>query len=164
MYSVLLHNKRPNEHLIQDDDDTIRFISSWDNLYAIQEAGHDLADLFAQLSGGALPAKGILDTLICCINDIDGEEVKEAQKESVCKCIIEQYGLQEASIVARMMLTATLIGAKKNYQIQQGQLIRSFIPSQSMSLRKAGLLWVATSLISAVVVCLIFKYSGMLTF
>jgi len=159
-----LHRKRKNEHLIQDDEETIRFVASWDNLFATQEAGNDLSELFSLLSGGAMPAKGILDVLVCTIADIDGDEVKESDKEQKCKDIIEHYGLQEASVIARMMLTASMIGAKKNYQIQQGQLIREFIPSRSMSLRKAGLLWVALSMSSAVAVCLIFKYSEMLIF
>lgn len=153
--------RKPNQEVFQDEDRELVFVADFGFLVALNTMGRDVAYVFADLVQGLMPPEDIKNVLECAVQTDEGEE------EGAVVGLINRYGLQECSILARLLLSHALIGDIKKSQVTATEktrsLLDSLIPSRWENLRKLGLLWAGISLTSAGLVCLIFKYSGLLT-
>lgn len=147
-------SKNPNEEIFIDGDESLRFVADFGVMNALGDIGHDVNRLFSILSNGDMPVREIKDILVCSISDID-----EHKKESVVIDLINRHGLQEASIIAQMMLSHGLLGSVKKSMLARRELVRGildlFHPSPSTSLKRVGLLWGVMCVISTALACLI---------
>lgn len=154
--------RRANEEIFQDGDRSIRLVADFGFLESLNSLGRDVAIIFAGLSEGELNPTDIKNIIVCALVDIDGDEVKESDLEGVTEDLIERYGLQECSVMARILLSYALIGDIKKLGAGRAAkyqaIIDQFLPSQSISLKKVGLLWAVNCMTSAALVCLIFSY------
>lgn len=150
-----------NQEFIKDGDTEYCFAGNFDMLESLEGKGHDLADIFNTISSGSLPLTAITDTLAASLHTIDNEEPAELSKIDTVKTIIEKYGLQEAAMIARMMLSYAMVGSVKKHQMDRDEMIQGMmsqiIGSQSMSLKKRGFVWMALSVYSVFLACLTFS-------
>lgn len=153
--------RRPNEEVVLDGDKELKFSSDFGFLQALNTLGRDVAQVFADLAGGLMPPADVRNVLQSSIQGHDGEE------EAAAVDLINRFGLQECAILARLLLSHALIGDKKKSQMlgmeKTRALLDSLLPSRLENLKRLGWLWAAISLTSAGLVCLIFKYSGLLS-
>lgn len=152
---------------IKDGADEYTFISDFDFLEALEDRGHCLSALFGNLSGGLLPLKPICDVLECSLSELNRTPINETSKADMIKVIIDRHGLQEAAMIARAMLAYSMVGSLKKSQIDRDEMIKGMleqiIGSESMTLKKRGLLWMGHWLSSAALTCLIFSVYSLLT-
>ena len=156
--------KRFNQAEFEDDGVTIVFSADFGAARQINELGRDLSLIFIDLENGLFPVEDIRSVLISCLESVGGQEKIEGEKESYIEYIISKHGIQECSIVARLLLSHALLGDKKKLQTLRAgevrEVIMNLIPSQSKNLLLVGLFLAATSLISTGLVCVIFKFFG----
>ena len=130
----------------------------------INEMGRDVQLIFVDLSNGLMPAEDIRNVMIAGLVSVDGEDLVDSEIEPYVEYLISEYGLQECSIIARLLLSHALIGDKKKLQTLRVEEVRevmmNLMPSQSKNLPLLGLFLVATSLISVTLLCVIFKFFG----
>lgn len=150
-----------NVEFIKDGDTEYCFAGDFDMLEKLEAKGHDLAEIFNTLCTGALPLTAITDTLIASLKTINSEPPQELSKSGTIKQIIEKYGLQEAAMIARMMLSYAMVGSVKKHQMDREEMIKGMmsliIGSESMSLKKRGCVWMVHWISSALLACLIFS-------
>ena len=148
--------RRPNQETIQDGDKEVSFVADFGFLVELNEMGRDVAFVFQDLASGLMPPAEVKNVLVCAIEHGGEEEVID---------IINRYGLQECSILARLLLSHALIGDIKKSQVsgmeKNRTLLDSLIPSRWENLRKLGWLWMAITASSTALVCLIFSYYGL---
>ena len=150
-----------NLEYIKDGKTEYCFAGNFDMLEKLENTGHDLAGIFNELSSGALPLLTISNILAASLQSKDAVNVLETDKAELIKSIIDRYGLQEAGIVARLMLSYSMVGSVKKHQMDRDEITRGLmsqiIGSESMSLKRRGLLWMAHWASSVVLACLIFS-------
>ena len=150
-----------NLEYIKDGETEYCFAGNFDMLEKLENTGHDLAGIFNELSTGALPLLTISNILAASLQSKDAVDVLETDKSELIKSIIDRYGLQEAGIIARMMLSYSMVGSVKKHQMDRDEIIKGLmsqiIGSESMSLKKRGLVWMALWGFSVLQTCLIFS-------
>lgn len=159
---LLRSKKRKNEELITDGDKTLRFVADNGFGKAVNAlGGKDISRVFTGLSSGELDVQDIENVIVCSLVDIDGEPVKEAEKVGIAQYIIDEYGLQECHQLCWLLLSHLMLGEKKSSKIaikERNRVMMDAIAGPSMSLKKAGLLWVAKLTVSTVLACMISSY------
>lgn len=158
-------------HLIETFIDEEREISytfsaTFDFLRRLNDKGENSAQVFAELSSGSMDSKRVLNTMSSCISDVNGEPVNDAIRDKVCIEIIENFGLQESSILACTMLSKAMVGNIKLKKIQGGKQTKAILDQLFPPLRlkdfwRAGSLWTGLSMISGGLGFLIFRYFTM---
>lgn len=155
--------KRHNQVDFKDDDKIVIFAGDFDMARQINEAGRDVQAIFIDLSNGLIPAEDIRNVMIAGLVSVNGTDLPYSEIEDYIEYLISEYGLQECSMIARLMLSHALLGDKKKLQTVRAEEVRGMItdliPSQSKNLPLLGLFLAVTSLISAGLVWLISKYS-----
>ena len=150
-----------NLEYIKDGETEYCFAGNFDMLEKLESTGHDLAGIFNELSSGALPLLTISNILAASLQSKDAVNVLETDKAEIIKSIIDRYGLQEAGIIARMMLSYSMVGSVKKHQMDRDEitkgLMSQIIGSESMSLKKRGLVWMGHWLTSVFLACLTFS-------
>ena len=150
---------KPNEEIFIDGDRAIRFVANFGMLEALNNFGTDPSMVFSDLSIGNLNPVYIKNVMSSSVLDIDNDILSESVKDDLVIELINKYGLQECSIVARMLLTHGLIGDIKKSESalaeQRGLLHEMLIPSTSQNSMKVFYLWAAMSLTSTALACLI---------
>lgn len=157
----------PNEELFEDGDRTIRFVADFGFSKSVCLMGRDITLIFSDLASGLLPVEDIANIIICAVVDIDGDEVKEAEKQALAEGLIALYGLQQCHQLAWILLSHIMIGEKKSSEIDVQQrremMLKNLIPGQSTNSKKVGLLWAAVWLSSTLAACMSFSFYSLLT-
>ena len=156
--------KRHNQTDFDDNGKIAIFAGDFDMARQIDQAGRDIQLIFTDLSNGLMPAEDIRNVLAAGLVSLDGKDLVDVENKDYIEYLISEHGLQECSIVARLILSHALIGDKKKLQTVKvneiREVIMNLIPSHSKNMLLLGSFLVVTSLISAGLVCLIFKYFG----
>lgn len=141
--------------------------ATWEFLERLERKQKDLIKCFNSLMSGGLPALIIKDTISCSLKSINNEPVKDAEREDIAKEIIENFGLQEASLLARDMISRAMVGNIKKSQMEEGQkvtaLMDQLLLSKSTPFWKFGLGWAILLTASGAVGYLSSKLPMMLT-
>jgi len=150
-----------NLEYIKDGETEYCFAGNFGMLEKLESKGHDLAGIFNELSTGALPLEAIKNVLAASLHTKDAAEVLETDKPDLIESIIDRHGLQEAAMIARMMLSYSMVGSLKKQQLDRSEITKGImsqvIGSESMSLRKRGLVWMGLWSFSILQTCLIFS-------
>ena len=162
-----MNKSRECEEIVTDQDagKSYRFAGTFGCIRMLSLAGRDPSLIFADLADGLLPPEEIKNVIKFSIEQVDGVDIDDMERESIAIEFIERSGLQDASLLARMMMTHAMIGAVKKKSIRTQEQIESLIPSPSLSrwriIMKLGSLWVGTLVMatagSTALVCTIIK-------
>lgn len=151
--------RKPNEEIFEDGDKVYTLAADFGFLVAVANYGRDPSDIFTDLANGLTPPEDVRNVLISCFKDVD-----DSKKEFLAEDLINRYGLQECSIMARVMLSHAMIGDIKKLAIDRDQTLKSLTDliegSRLTSLCKLGLLSAGITIISTMLVCGIFKFFG----
>ena len=153
--------RKPGEEIFEDGDKHVRLVADFGFLIAVNSYGRDVAMIYTDLSNGLMPADDVRNVLVSAAADIpDGERAEYIED------LITRYGLQECTVMARVMLSHAMIGDVKKSALDRAEVVRglmdSLLNTQSMTFRKAGLLWAGTVTVSTLLACLIIKHTGLL--
>lgn len=147
----MINKRSANEEVFRVGDKAVRLVADFGFLTAVNSHGHEVSKAYVDLSSGDISPIVVRDVLACAMVDID-------DCQAFAESIIEEYGLQECAIMAQIMLSHAMIGDAKKRSIAKREAMASvldqMIPSQSTSLRKAGLLWAACFVISTAAACM----------
>lgn len=153
---------KPNEEIFEDGDRALRFVADFGMLEAVNSFGTDPAEIFAVLSEGLMSPQHTKNVMVSALADIDNVPVSEGKKDETVIDLINRYGLQECSMVARLLLTHALIGDIKKSESavaqQRSLLTESLSLSRSETFWKVFLLWAAMCGTSTLAVCMIFRH------
>ena len=162
-----MNKLRECEEIITDKDagKSYRFAGTFGFIRTLAFAGRDPSFIFADLADGLLPPEEIKNVIKFSIEQVDGTDIEDIDREAAAIEFIERAGLQDASLLARMMMVHAMVGAVKKKNLRQRELIESLIPSPSLSrwriIMKLGSLWVGTLALatagSTALVCMIIK-------
>lgn len=148
--------RKPNQEVFKDGDKDIILVADFGFLEAVNSYGTDVSVLYSELSNGLLPAGKIRNVLMSAMSD-DIED-----KKTFTEDLIVRYGLQECGIMASVMLSHAMIGDVKKCAIERKEelasALESLTGSRSMSLKKAGCLWMAQLTILTLLACSISKF------
>lgn len=119
--------------------------ATWDFLERLERKQKDLIKCFNSLMSGGLPASVIKDAISCSLIDINGEKVNDAQRDEAAIEIIQRFGIQEASLLAREMVSRAMVGDIKKSQMEAGEKVKNLLEqlllSPSMPFWKRGSAW-----------------------
>ena len=150
-----------NLEYIKDGETEFCFAGNFGMLEKLESKGHDLAGIFNELSSGALPLTAITNVLAASLHTQNAVEILETDKSDLIESIIDRYGLQEAAMIARMMLSYSMVGSVKKQQLDRNELTKGIMTQvigfESMSLKKRGLVWMGLWTFSIIQTCLIFS-------
>lgn len=137
--------------------------ATWGFLERLKRNHRSLNDVYTSLMGGELNPDYIKNVISSSLESVNSEEVNDAKRQAVAVEIIEKFGLQEASILARDMISRAMVGKLKLAQIERNQTTTSLMnqlcqSSKSRPSWKALSLWVAVAMTSGALGCLIFNY------
>ena len=150
-----------NLEYIKDGKTEYCFAGNFEMLERLESKGYDLAAIFNELSSGLMHLSTISDVLSSSMHTKNDAKVLETDKADLVKSIIDRYGLQEAAMIARLMLSYAMVGSIKKHQLDRGEMLSGLMSqitdSKSMSLKRRGLVWTALCTFFIVQVCLIFN-------
>lgn len=156
--------------IVIDEEREISYTVSatWGFLERLQRKHKSLNMVFASLTSGDLNPDYIKDTVTSSLTHINSEPVNDAQREKTAIEMIERFGLQEVSLLARDMISRAMIGDIKKSQLANQEEVQSLMSQLYPSLKssrfyKAGSLWIMASVISGVVGSMIFNWLMMPT-
>lgn len=137
-----------------------KFAGTFGFIERLAVLGKDPAYIFEELSSGSLPPTHIKNVLSCALETIDGKDIiGDNDKSDVVERFIEAAGLQDSSLIARIMMSHAMIGSIKKKKMREGEEIESlFLKSKNFRLRnlkRAGLSLAVITLISAIVISMI---------
>lgn len=155
-----------NLEYIKDGETEYCFAGDFDMLEALEGKGYDLSTVYRLVSEGSLKIQLITDVICASLRQVDKKDINETSKADIARAIIERHGLQEVSMICHLMLNHTMVGSKKKSQIDKDQMIHGMmdqlIGSESMTLKKRGLLWMGQCAISATLACTIISLLNLL--
>lgn len=144
--------RKPNEEIFMDGDRELILVADFGFLESVNSFGRDVSLIYSDLAGGLMPPQDVRNVIVSSIQLEDSENKEEFVESLICR-----YGLQECAIMASVMLTHAMIGDVKKLAIERREELRSALGkmtgTNSESLRKAGLLWVAALVISTALAC-----------
>jgi len=158
-----MNRQRECEEIVSDVDagKSYRFAGTFSFIRMLSLAGRDPSLIFADLAEGLLPPEEIKNVIKFSIVQIDDVDIQDQKRESTAVEFIERAGLQDSSLLARMMMSHAMIGAIKKKHIRQKEAIQGalFKSSRShwMTFVKAGSLWMGSLVISTTAACMIFS-------
>ena len=156
-----MNKNRECEEIVTDEDagKSYRFAGTFGFIRKLSLAGRDPSFIFADLADGLLPPEEIKNVIKFSIEQIDGTDIEDTDREDAAIEFIERAGLQDSSMIARHMMAHAMIGAIKKKQLRLNETIQGAIlkPNHSpwIAIAKAGLLWVASLAISTTAACMI---------
>lgn len=134
--------------------------ATWGFLDSLEVKHKSLNKVFSSLTSGELNPLYIKDVIECSLVKVNNEEVNEAQRKKTAIEIVERFGLQECSILAREMVSRAMIGEIKKKSLEENLKLKTMMnqlfPSSKLNLfTPLGLLWVTIAIASGVVGSLI---------
>lgn len=156
-----MHKERLCEEVATLNGVAYKFAGTFGFIEKLALKGRDPAFVFDDLSSGLLPPTHIKNALSCALVAVDGEDITTGHDDLI-ESFIEEAGLQDASLVARVLMSHAMIGSvKKKKMIDGEELTELHLKSKnflSKNLKKAGLLLVAITAISAALVLMTSYY------
>lgn len=163
----MMNRQRECEEIVTDKEagKSYRFAGTFNFIRMLSLAGRDPAFIYADLIDGNLPPDEIKQVIMFSMEQINGEDVPDQDREEEAVELIERSGLVDASLLARIVMSHAMIGAIKKKQIRQNETLQGIIYKQNRShwknLLKAGFVLVgslvAMTAASTVLVCMIIK-------
>lgn len=160
-------------HLTETFIDEEREISysveaTWSFLERLKAKHRSLNGVYISLSSGELNPEYIKDVIASSVISVNSEFVNDAQRDKVAIEIIERFGLQEASMFAREMISRSMVGDIKKSQLDRNletkSIMSQLLPSLKLShFWKVGLAWITVSILSGVLGSWIFSWLTMHT-
>lgn len=150
----MMNKQRECEEIVTDKDagKSYRFAGTFGFIRQLSLAGRDPALIFADLADGLLPPEEIKNVIKFSVEQVDGVDVADIDRESVAIELIERAGLQDSSIIARKMMAHAMMGDIKKKQLLLQETIQGaiFKPNHSpwTVIAKAGLLWVGSLVVA----------------
>lgn len=155
-----MHKSRECEEVATLDGVAYKFAGTFGFIERLAIKGRDPAYIYDDLSSGLLPPIHIKNALSCSLEAVDGVDILEGQ-DDVIVSFIEAAGLQESSMVARVLMSHAMIGSVKKKQIRLDEELkglemktRNFL---STNLGKVGLSLAVISLILVALACMNFN-------
>lgn len=157
-----MHKVRRCEEVVGGNGKQYRFAGTFGNIEAASFLCGDPAEVFLELAEGATPPTTIRSIILCCIEDVDGEPVTDNTRDDFATEFVEDFGLQDCSLLARHLLTHAIVGNVKKKQIDRGEKLEGLRRKLRLSILTAsgrrGWSLAALLLILAGLACTIFRY------
>ena len=130
-----MNKTRECEEVVSDPDTGKKYLFAGSFLFIrmLAFAGRDPAFIFEDLAAGKLPPEEIKNVIKFSLEKINGEEVADEDREQAAIDFVEQAGLQDASMVARLMMGHAMVGGIKKKQIRLQETITGAIMKQNRS-------------------------------
>jgi len=163
-YRAMMNRARECEEIITDTDTgkQYRMAGTFGFVRALSLSGRDPSLIFADLADGLLPPEEIKNVIKFSIVQVDGVDIEDGDRENSAIDLVESAGLQDASLLARMMMSHAMIGKIKKKHLDQNQAAQSIVKPLNNSRWKIFTL-VGLSLAGSLagliaLACMIFKY------
>ncbi len=156
----MMNKSRECEEIVTETDSgkSYRLAGNFGFIRMLAMAGRDPSFIFEDLANGLLPPEEIKNVLKFAIVQVDGEDIKDEDREAQAVTLVEAAGLQDCSLLARMMMSHAMVGAIKKKQIAQNETIQGAIISPNHSRWKTfsllGLLLGAPLILSTIAICI----------
>ena len=129
--------------------------ATWGFLSSLGNKHKSIDSVFQSIMSGSLNPEMIKDVIECSLTHVNNEEVNDAKRHKVAVEIIERFGIQEASALARDMISRAMIGDIKKKSLEENLKLQSLMdqlfPNSKLShFWSRGLLWVMTAALSGV--------------
>lgn len=136
--------------------------ATWGFLQLLSVRRKNLNDVFMSLANGELNPNLIMDVISCSLIKVNNDEINEAKRDKTALEIIERFGLQESSMIAREMISRAMVGDIKKKQLDQNLKVKALVDqiyqgSRLKTFYLLGSLWVTTLISSGLVAYLISK-------
>ena len=138
-----------------DEDREIAYKCSatWGFLHNLELKHKSLDKVFQSVMSGELEPRMIKDVIECSLTHVNNEEVNDAQRGKVAIDIIERFGIQEASALARDMISRAMIGDIKKKSLEENLKLQTMMDQLFPDLKLShfwsrGLLWVVIAVLS----------------
>ena len=158
-----MNKVRECEEIVTDAEagKSYRFAGTFGFVRKLSLAGRDPSFIFSDLAEGLLPPDEIKNVVKFSLEQVDGEDVADVDLDAAAIEFIERAGLQDSSVLARIMMTHAMVGAikKKQIRLHEATMGAIFKPNRShwKTFAFLGLLWMGSLAISAALACMIFK-------
>ena len=163
-FSLVL-KRSENEEIVSGNGHEYKFTGTLGGAETLSLIGNDVMLVLAGLQSGLLNVTDIKNCIKCFITHRDGSKVDENDLDDIVVEFIEDFGLQECSVLARMLITYAVIGNLKKKQIANQETTTTIIEKLSLSRstisRKLGWLLGGGLAISATLVCAILYVSNL---
>lgn len=162
-----MNKQRECEEIVKipDTGRSFRLAGTWGFARELDVNDNDLTFLYNDLVEGSLPPDKIKDVIKFALIEVDGKEVTGEDRELPAIEIMEEGGLIDASILARMMMAHVMLGRVKKKQLQNSETVNGITRDFQKMLNRSrlrtfmllGLLWVVPLVISIVAICMSFS-------
>lgn len=137
----------------EERDIAYKCAATWGFLHNLEIKHKSLDKVFQSIMSGQLEPRIIKDVIECSLTHVNNEEVNDARREKVAIEIIERFGIQEASALARDMISRSMIGENKKKSLEENlklqTLMDQLFPDLKLSLfTNRGLSWVMIAVLS----------------
>lgn len=127
--------------------------ATWGFLDSLRCRHKSLNGVFSSVMTGETNPLIIKDVIACSLTHINNEEVNDAQRDKVAIEIIERFGVQESSILARDMVSRAMLGDIKKKSLEENLKLKTltdqlFPNSKLSNFLKVGSLWVTLAALS----------------
>lgn len=154
-----------HEEIVTGNGKSYRFAGSFAFAETLSLCGRDVVLIYSDLTLGILPPTDIKNAIKCAMMEVDGEAVKDADREALAIEFLEDFGLQECSALSRLLISHAIIGDIKKKRLgtkmEMVGMVEKLSLSRSMISKRAGWRWIAICLILALLACTIFSASRM---
>ena len=127
-----MNKNRECEEIIKDTNTGLvyRFAGTMGMIKKVGLAGRDPSFINSDLSDGLLPVGDIENIIKFSMEQINGKDVDDSECEKLAIEFMEAAGLQDSSLLARMMISHAMAGSIKKKQIRilaeiQGAVFKS---------------------------------------
>jgi len=162
-----MNKQRECEEIVKipDTGRTFKLAGTWGFARELAVNDNDLSFLYGELAEGLLPPDKIKDVIKYALIEVDGKEITWEERESPAIEIMEDGGLVDASLLARMMMGHIMLGRVKKKQLQNSEVVNGIAKDLQKVLSRSrlkafmllGFLWGVPLLISIVALCMSFN-------
>jgi hypothetical protein len=158
-----MQKKRECEEIVKDSDTgkSYRFAGTFQAIREIHLAGRNISLISEDMVNGLIIPDEIKTVLVATLEQVDGKDIADSDKELAVVGLIESAGLDDSVLLARMMLSHAAVGAIKKKAIRNNEQILSLIPKRNLFPWKAlltlGSFVAVTSTISIAAAYMIFR-------
>ncbi|MCK4621335.1 MAG: hypothetical protein KAT62_03870 [Desulfuromonadales bacterium] len=136
--------ERRCEEVVTGNGHKYKLAGTFGNIERLSLAACDPSELFVKLSNGRMPPGDIKTVIACTLEEIDGQPASEFDRDEIAVQFVEDFGLQDCSLLARQLISHAIIGDVKKKQIALEESIKGMkksSPFRLMRFVRAGLLW-----------------------
>jgi len=146
------------EELITGNGHAYVLAGTFGNIEAAGFVCGDPALLFARLVDGEMPPGDIRSVILCCLEEVDGVPVDENSRSDMATEFVEDFGLQDCSMLCRHLISYGIIGNVKKKQIERSETVRGLVRKLRLSTLtrsgRRGWWWAASCATLIAAVCL----------